>query len=237
MVWNCGSETELDAEWVFEKVTGVPPMARYGATRLQGQLPLQSVPSGCLLHGFLLHSFHVWLPAFGPSVVACGVLNYSFCSPGFEIDSAENLMWGSEMSNNVPSFDFKAITSSLRHQLQLCSSLVNRGIVLVRGASSRNRASTLKEICHGVFQAESVHHSFQVRCTSEDENTLKGIPLHSERAFSETEPGWCCDVTFGQRHAARHHNLLCTASMHRHAPASRAHGSMLSPHMQRASSA
>jgi hypothetical protein len=151
-------------------------------------------------------------------------------------------MWGSEMSNNVPSFDFKAITSSLRHQLQLCSSLVNRGIVLVRSASSRNRASILKEICHGVFQAESVHHSFQVRCTSEDENTLKGIPLHSERAFSETEPGWCCDVTFGQRHAAcslhaTHHSLLSTASMHRHAPASRAHGSMLSPRMQRASSA
>lgn len=124
---------------------------------------------------------------------------YSFCSPGFEIDSAENLMWGSEMSNNLPSFDFKAITSSLRHQLQLCSSLVNRGIVLVRSASSRNRTSILKEICHSVFHAESVHHSFQVRCTSEDENTLKGIPLHSERAFSETEPGWSCHVTPGQR--------------------------------------
>ena len=99
-------------------------------------------------------------------------------------------MWGAELSNNVPSFDFKAITSSLRHQLQLCSSLVNRGIVLVRGASTRNRASILKEICQGVLHAESMRHSVQVRCTSEDESTLKGVPIHSERSFSETEPGW-----------------------------------------------
>lgn len=43
---------------------------------------------------------------------------------------------------------------------------------------------------YGVFKADSMRHSFQVRCTSDDENTLKGTPLHSERAFSETEPGF-----------------------------------------------
>lgn len=78
VVWDCGIETELDAEWVFDKVTGVPPMARYGATRLQRTLLLSGLAisaSGCLLHGYLLHSFHVWPPAFGASVVACGVLN------------------------------------------------------------------------------------------------------------------------------------------------------------------
>jgi alpha-ketoglutarate-dependent taurine dioxygenase len=62
------------------------------------------------------------------------------------------------------------------------------GMVIVRGASTRS--TVLKEIMFGVLKANSMHHSFQVRCTSDDENTLKGTPLHSERTFSETEPGF-----------------------------------------------
>ena len=43
-------------------------------------------------------------------------------------------------------------------------------------------------------------YSFQVRCSSDEEASLKGVPIHSERAFSETEPGvksshrWICFV-------------------------------------------
>jgi len=133
-----------------------------------------------------------------------------------------NLMWGSELSNNIPSFDFKSVTTSVRDQLRLCSTLVHQGplqipcsfvlaftlcalsvpvqsldvfriifvagMVIVRGASTRS--TVLKELMYGIFKADSMRHSFQLRCTSDDETTLKGTPLHSERAFSETEPGF-----------------------------------------------
>ena len=81
VVWDCGSETELDAGWVFDKVTGVPPMARWRDT-FSAPAAVALSASGCLLHGCLLHSFHVRPPSFGPSVVACGVLTALFAARG-----------------------------------------------------------------------------------------------------------------------------------------------------------
>lgn len=43
VVWDGGCETELDAEWVFDKVTNTPPDARHGrhCPSLLGISPLQ----------------------------------------------------------------------------------------------------------------------------------------------------------------------------------------------------
>lgn len=52
-------------------------------------------------------------------------------SPGFDVEVGANLVWGSELSNDIPAFDFKVITSSVRDQLRLCSTLVHQGLHLV----------------------------------------------------------------------------------------------------------
>jgi hypothetical protein len=55
VVWEYGDETELDAEWAFDKATNVPPPP----------------------------------------------------SPGFQVNSADRLIWGSERSSSMPTFDHK----------------------------------------------------------------------------------------------------------------------------------
>ena len=59
-------------------------------------------------------------------------------------------------------------------------------MVIVRGASTRS--TVLKELMYGIFKADSMRHSFQLRCTCDDETTLKGTPLHSERAVRAAKP-------------------------------------------------
>ena len=157
VVWHDGSETELDVDWVFDKVT----------TRMH------------------THTHKVVCTSRGPP-------------PCADTDPAAHprVLWGSEVNNNVPAFDFKAVTSSVRHQLELSRTLQQHGLVIIKGASTRS--TVLGELWHGVFKAGQTSHPFQVCCTSDDESSLQGIPLHSERAFAETPPG------FLAMHCSRH---------------------------------
>jgi len=73
VVWDCGSETELDAEWVFDKVTGVPPMARYGAARCSAR----GSPCGRLLSG--LAALQPFANAASARPRPCATLRSSTC--------------------------------------------------------------------------------------------------------------------------------------------------------------
>ena len=121
VVWDNGSETELDAEWVFDKVTNTPPAARYAAP-LPHALYATALPCSGLLQ--LLGHRDRRATARHSTSPERPEVPYS---PGFEVEMGASLMWGSELSNNIPSFDFKAVTTSVRDQLRLCSTLVHQG--------------------------------------------------------------------------------------------------------------
>ena len=82
----------------------------------------------------------------------------------------------------------QAVSSSLAQQLQLCWNIVHVGIAVLRNATTRS--SVLKELCYSIFKAESTRHPFQVRCSSDDESSLRGVCLlpHALRLFGHIYP-------------------------------------------------